>query len=192
MPRTKAQIEASARKGARTRKANEAIALKSKESSARKRKSTMKKKGLMGDILTPAAAQGALKTSVKAGIGGSLAVLAEQMLTKDFAVKENRIPLAIIIGGTVASAMGNPSVGNGAVGYGFGLLFKKLITKKETTTMQDDMLYLQDNAYVNNIQNLPAALDSSGVPMADENNNMYLQDDGYQVPYAPDFGAAMG
>ncbi len=177
---TKTEKEASAKKGARTRKRNEALAIKDKEALARKRKRTMNAKPTgLSDIFSPAAAQGAVKNGFMGAGGGIGAVFAEELFTKDFNMKPNRASWATIIGGLAVSALGNPTVGAGAIGYRAGTLLKRYMAK-DKTVMNDNSktLYLQDNKYVNNLEALPAVLDAEGQTMSED----------YQVSYAPNFG----
>ena len=194
--RTKAQKEASAKKAARTRKKNEVVKEQAKELAIKKRKKTLtaKKKGLMGDFFTPAAAQGAAKTIGMAALGGGIAVVADDLLISEFKISENASPVWLGIAAGLVAVMGYPITASGIAGVAGAKLIKRVMKRRTTTTMEDDMLYLQDNVYVNDIEALPLVLDVNGESMEDNNmnlqdhNNMYLQDDNYDVGYFPSFG----
>ena len=186
--RTKKERKASARKAARTRKQNEKTSEEAKILSAKKRKRnmTVKKKGFMSDLFTPAAAKGAVRIIANAALGGGIAVVADEILVNELKINEKGVPIWLLAISGATAMMGKPNIAAGIAGYSVGVLAKRFWKRKTTeTTMQDDMLYLQDNAYVNNLEALPLVLDSNGVAMAE--NNMYLQEDDYQVGYAPDF-----
>lgn len=151
----------------------------------RRRRGT-RKKGFMSDMVNPAIARGAMKSSVNGAIGGIGASLLQKMVGSKIPPFW-RVALPFVAGYTVAAFFKMPEIGAGFSAVGAHQLLK------DAGMADNNDMYLQDHNYANEIKQLPAALDSSGQPMGD--NEMYLQDEemylqqDYQVGYAPEFGS---
>lgn len=143
-----------------------------------KRRRSTRKKGFLGDMVTPAETKGAFK-AIAGGVGGGIAAALLRRIT---AGKLNPIwgVAAPFVGGFVAAAfLKSPNMGAGLAAVGTSQLMQELGL--------GDNMDLQDNNYAQDVKQLPAVLDSSGQPMG-ENDDMDLQE-GYQVGYAPEFGS---
>lgn len=146
---------------------------------ARRRRGT-RKRGLLGDMMTPAVAQAAGRATINGAVGGGMAAVLERML----AGRLNpfwRIAAPFVAGYAAAAIFKQPEVGAGMAAVGAHQLMK------EAGMAENNDMYLQDNNYANQVKQLPVALDVNGQPMA-ENDDMYLQEE-YGVGYAPDFAS---
>ncbi len=150
----------------------------------RKRRRSYRKKGLMGDMFTPATARGGARAVVNGAMGGGIATVLDRLLGD----KVNpfwRVAAPFVTGFVAAAVFKQPEVGAGIAAVGTKVLMQ------EAGMADNDNMYLQDHNYANSIKQLPTALDPNGQPM-NEGEEMYLQDSQYQVGVAPDFSNPTG
>jgi len=145
----------------------------------RRRRGT-RKKGFLGDMVNPATARGAFQAVANGALGGAGAALLRR-------VTAGKLPpfwdvaAPFIAGYAAAAFLKMPQVGAGFAAVAANQLMRDI------GLGENDNMYLQDHNYANNMKQLPAALDSYGQAMGED--EMYLQDDDYQVGYAPDFAS---
>ncbi len=144
-----------------------------------RRRRQSRKKGFLGDMVTPAVAQGAFKATVNGAMGGIGAAVLNR-LTAGKLPPFWKVAAPFIAGYASAAFLKMPQVGAGFAAVAANQLMKDI------GLGENENMYLQDNNYANQIKQLPAALDSYGQPMGE--NEMYLQDN-YQVGVAPDFAS---
>jgi len=152
---------------------------------SRKRKYTRRKSGL-SELFTPEQSRGAARAAGLGALGGGLASLAEKVMKPTTPEPTKIIYLALGAFGlaTVGKAPYMAAGVAGVVGY-------KVMSEAGLSEGETD--------YADPIQKLPAVLDASGQPMQlsedaetgniylEADDNDYLQEEGYQVQYAPDF-----
>jgi len=166
--------------------------------STRRRRRKKGTRGL-GQLWSPTMARGAAMSTASGFMGGGATAIIENLLDKLPKPPHEGFRIAGYLAGgfALAALFRLPNMGAGVAAMaGYKLL-------KVTGLAQADED--ADNAqYAREIEDMPAMLDVSGQPMA-ENNNMYLQEDNnmylqdnedlflqedgsYQVAYAPEFG----
>jgi len=170
------------RRRRRTVSVNQLVSVKP----TRRRRGT-RKKGFLGDMVNPAVARGAIQATANGALGGAAAALLRR-------VTAGKLPpfwdvaAPFIAGYAVAAFLKMPQVGAGFAAVAANKLMSDI-------GLGERNLNLQDHNYANNMQQLPAALDTYGQAMSEDemylqqDEEMYLQDDNYQVGYAPNFSS---
>lgn len=163
------------RRRKRTVSVNQLVSVKP----TRRRRGT-RKKGLLGDMVTPATARGAIIAVGNGALGGAAAAILRRVTAGKLPPFWN-VAAPFIAGYAAAAFFKMPQVGAGMAAVAANQLMK------DVGMGENANMYLQDHNYADQIKQLPAALDVNGQPMGE--NEMYLQDDNYQVGYAPDFAS---
>lgn len=146
-----------------------------------KRRRGTRKRGLLGDMVNPATAKGAIRAVGLGALGGAAASLLERAMGGLQLNPFWRVATPFVAGYAAAAFFKAPHIGGGIAAVATNTLMK-------TVGLADNNdMYLQDHNYANDIKQLPAALDTYGQAMSED--EMYLQDDDYQVGYAPDFAS---
>lgn len=146
-----------------------------------RRRRSHRKKGMLGDMFTPAIARGAARAVVNGAVGGGIATVMERLLYG----KVNpfwRVAAPFASGFLAAAVFKQPEVAAGIAAVGTKVLMQ------EAGMAENDNMYLQDHPYANDVKQLPPVLDVDGQPLS-QDDEMYLQDGDYQVGYAPEFGS---
>lgn len=150
------------------------------------RRRSRRKKGMLGDMFTPAVARGAARSVINGAVGGGIASVLERLLAGRLNPL-GRVAAPFVLGFAAAAIFKQPEVAAGITAVGANQLMKE-------AGLAEDNMYLQDNNYASKVKQLPAALDSYGNPLGEdemylqEGEEMYLQQ-GYEVGYAPDFAS---
>ena len=164
------------RKRRRTVAVNQLVSVKP----TRRRRGT-RKKGFLSDMVTPATARGAVIAVGNGALGGAAAAILRRVTAGKLPPFWN-VAAPFIAGYAAAAFFKMPQVGAGMAAVAANQLMR------DVGLGEKDDMYLQDHNYANNMQQLPAVLDSYGQPMSED--EMYLQQGGqYQVGYAPDFAS---
>ena len=162
---------------------------KTTKPATRKRKYTRRRGGL-SELVTAVQAQSGVKAVGLGALGGGLASLAEKVFKPEMA--ENQKIMWLGVGAFGLATIGKaPYMAAGVAGVvGYKLMTEVGLSEGHTK-------------YVDPIEQLPAVLDANGQPMRlaedprtggiylQEDDNLYLDEDGneidYQVDYAPAF-----
>jgi len=179
---TKAKRSAIAKAAWRKRKKGGKVSRR-KTSAPRKRKYSRRRKG-MSELVTAVQANQGVRAGGLGLLGGGLASLAEKIFPTT--MPENTKIMWLAVGAFGAATLGRaPYIAAGVA----GVAGYKLMTE----------VGLSEHSYVDPIERLPAVLDADGNPMTlsedpqtgniylEEGHELYLDENGYQVEYAPDF-----
>lgn len=198
--RSTASYKAAAKKAAATRKRNArgTSVSRTTKTVTKRRKYTPRKKGMLSQMFTPAGARGGAMAAASGFGGGTITSIIDKLL--------NQLPVEVHSGWRIAGYLGG--------GFVLATLFKAPnmgagMSAIAAYKMLEVVGLSQkgDNAkFANDIERMPKMLDKHGQPMAAHNNYLqqmdnnyslqqndagtaYLAAQGYQVSYAPDFGA---
>jgi len=152
-------------------------------------KKRSRRRTTLSQMINPMQANAGFRAAGNGALGGGLAALIEKILKPEMPDQQKALWLAAV-GFGIATLARAPYIGAGVAAVaGYKLM--------------SEVGLAQNALYADPLEQLPMMLDAAGQPMALaedetgglylEENNMYLEENDaldYQVPYAPDFGAA--
>lgn len=129
-----------------------------KKSHKRKKSSSGRKRGMLSEMFSPGAAQGALRCVASGAVGGALAGIVEKAMPNQ---SETNQSLAMLgLGFLAAGVAKTPNVAAGlagVAGYKIG--------KTAYQGLQDGMALAENRPYTDNIERLPMFLNEDGTQM---------------------------
>jgi len=200
--RSTASYKAAAKKAAATRRRNAkkgTTSVTKRTTTVTKRRRRATKKGVLSEIMTPAAARGAAMAAAAGFGGGAITKVLDKLLDTMPKPPGKGARILTYLGGSflLAAMFKAPNMAAGMAGVAAYKMMEVVGLSEE------------DNAkFARDIEKMPAMLNKDGQPMAENINNYlqqngaylqdygdgteYLQQQGYQVSYAPNFGAPEG